>query len=86
MVVDSVCSDMIIKLTENLHHIMNFSHDKKFLFSSSPRSVNAALRNAQSDSEEKFIDLLDIYNQSDLDNGIFNEGMWIEHSASTNFA
>ena len=38
-------------------------------------SVNTALPNAQSESEEKFIDLLDIYNQSDLDNGIFNEGM-----------
>ena len=28
-------------------------------------------------AEEKFVDLLDIYNQnqSDLDNGIFNDGM-----------
>ena len=34
----------------------------------------ATLSNAKSD-DEKFVDLLDIYNQSDLDNGIFNDGM-----------
>ncbi len=27
-----------------------------------------------SNEEDEFVDLLDIYNQSDLDNGVFNEG------------
>ena len=43
--------------------------------SSSEMGTNFKAPNAK--AEEKFVDLLDIYNQnqSDLDNGIFNDGM-----------
>ena len=44
-----------------------------------PHATATILSNAKSDhgADEKFVDLLDIYNQSDLDNGIFNDGMYV---------